>query len=88
MPETYQKMPIRTISGPMAMKIDWQVSPAPPGRSPGWKGFIYTHTGGAHGNYMTDGRIYNTQTGERMRIGDLFLRQAPAAAGCACPEGV
>ena len=79
--KTYQKMDPDYFR-PYAMKIDWQVTGAA-GPLAGLEGFIYTHTGGAHGNYMTDGRIYNTQTGERMRIGNLFSDKEAAAAALA-----
>ena len=69
---------------PYALKIDWRVTGAS-GTLAGLEGFIYTHTGGAHGNYMTDGRIYNTQTGEQIRVGDLFADKEAAARALA-PE--
>lgn len=79
--KTYQKVDPDYFR-PYALKIDWQVTGAA-GMLAGLEGFIYTHTGGAHGNYMTDGRIYNTQTGERMRIGDLFSDKEAAAVALA-----
>lgn len=74
---TYQRIDPEYFR-PYGLKIDWQVTGAA-GTLAGLEGFIYTFTGGAHGNYMTDGRIYNTQTGERMRIGDLFSDKESAA---------
>ena len=65
---------------PYGLKIDWMVSGAS-GTLAGLEGFQFTYTGGAHGNYMTDGRIYNTLTGDQMRLADLFTD--PGAASMA-----
>jgi hypothetical protein len=67
---------------PYGLKIDWRVTGAA-GTLAGLEGFIFTFTGGAHGNYMTDARIYDTETGERMRVGDLFADRATAASALA-----
>ncbi|WP_321490917.1 DUF3298 domain-containing protein [uncultured Hyphomonas sp.] len=64
---------------PYGLKIDWRVTGAA-GSLAGLEGFIFTFTGGAHGNYMTDARIYNAETGKRMHAGDLFTDQAAATA--------
>lgn len=64
---------------PYGLKIDWTVSGAS-GRLAGLEGFIFTYTGGAHGNYMTDGRIYDTLTGDQLRVGDLFTDPDAAAS--------
>ncbi|MEZ5999233.1 DUF3298 domain-containing protein [Hyphomonas sp.] len=62
---------------PYGLKIDWRVTGVA-GTLAGLEGFIFTFTGGAHGNYMTDARIYNTETGKRLRAGDLFADKAAA----------
>ena len=67
---------------PYGLKIDWKVTGAA-GPLAGLEGFIYTFSGGAHGNYRTDGRIYNTQTGKQMRIGELFTDPEAAATALA-----
>ena len=67
---------------PYDLKIDWRVSGAA-GQLASLEGFVYTYTGGAHGNYMTDGRIYDAKTGDRMRIGELFMDKDAAAAALA-----
>ena len=64
---------------PYGLKIDWRVT-GMAGTLAGLEGFIFTFTGGAHGNYMTDARIYNTETGKRMRAADLFTDPAAASA--------
>jgi hypothetical protein len=64
---------------PYGLKIDWRVTGAA-GTLAGLEGFIFTFTGGAHGNYMTDARIYNAETGKRIRAGDLFSDPAAATA--------
>jgi len=64
---------------PYGLKIDWRVTGAA-GTLAGLEGFIFTFTGGAHGNYMTDARIYNSQTGKRMRAAALFTDPAAASA--------
>ena len=69
---------------PYGLKIDWTVSGAS-GRLAGLEGFIFTYTGGAHGNYMTDGRIYDTLTGDQLRIGDLFVERDKAASALEDP---
>jgi hypothetical protein len=67
-----------TYFRPYGLKIDWNVTGAA-GTLVGLEGFQYTFTGGAHGNYMTDGRIYNAMTGDQLRIGALFADQEAAA---------
>ena len=52
--------------------IDWKVV-AEAGDLMSLEGFVYTDTGGAHGNYYTDARIYNSLLGLRLAFGDLFL---------------
>ncbi len=64
---------------PYGLKIDWRVTGAA-GSLAGLEGFIFTFTGGAHGNYMTDGRIYDTGTGKRLQAADLFTDTAVAAS--------
>ena len=64
---------------PYGLKIDWRVSGAA-GTLAGLEGFIFTFTGGAHGNYMTDARIYNSETGKRLHAADLFTDRAAATA--------
>lgn len=67
---------------PYGLKIDWIVSGA---SSPlaGLEGFVYTFTGGAHGNYMTDGRVYDTLTGDQLEARDLFTDSDATAAAIA-----
>jgi hypothetical protein len=67
-----------TYFRPYGLKIDWRVTGAA-GALVGLEGFQYTFTGGAHGNYLTDGRIYNALTGDQLRIGLLFTDQEAAA---------
>lgn len=67
---------------PYGLKIDWRVTGAA-GSLAGLEGFIFTFTGGAHGNYMTDARIYDTATGDRLQAGDLFTDKAAAASALA-----
>ncbi len=67
---------------PYGLKIDWRVTGAVEPLV-GLEGFIFTFTGGAHGNYMTDARIYNTATGDRLSAGDLFTDKAAAASALA-----
>jgi hypothetical protein len=67
-----------TYFRPYGLKIDWRVTGAA-GTLVGLEGFQYTFTGGAHGNYLTDGRIYNALTGDQLRIGLLFTDQEAAA---------
>ena len=71
-----------TYFRPYGLKIDWRVTGAA-GRLVGLEGFQYTFSGGAHGNYMTDGRIYDTLTGDQLKIGDLFTDPEPAATALA-----
>lgn len=67
---------------PYGLKIDWMVSGAA-GNLAGLEGFQYTFTGGAHGNYATNGRIYDTLTGDRLRLANLFEHPEDAAAALA-----
>ena len=60
---------------PYGLKIDWKLTGAAGGLA-GLEGFQYSYTGGAHGNYMTDGRIYSTLTGDQLRLSDLFTDPA------------
>ena len=69
---------------PYGLKIDWMVTGAS-GHLAGLEGFLYTYTGGAHGNYMTDGRIYDTLTGDQLRFTDLLADPDAAAASLARP---
>jgi hypothetical protein len=59
------------------LRIKWGVV-AEAGNIMSLEGFFYTFTGGAHGNYFTDARIYNSATGEPMRLSAFF--QQPQAA--------
>ena len=65
---------------PYGLKIDWIVSGAS-GSLASLEGFQYTYTGGAHGNFMTDGRIYNAMTGDQIQLADLFIHPEDAVAG-------
>ena len=67
---------------PYGLKIDWIVSGAS-GHLAGLEGFAYTYTGGAHGNYMTDGRIYDTITGDQLQARNLFTDPDATAAALA-----
>jgi len=69
---------------PYGLKIDWIVSGAS-GRLAGLEGFVFTYTGGAHGNYMTDGRIYDTLTGDQLRFTDLLTDPAATSAALTLP---
>lgn len=69
---------------PYTLGIQWRVV-ADAGQLMSPEGFIYTHTGGAHGNYSTDARIYNGLTGERLSLGDLFI-DPDAALASQMPE--
>ncbi len=56
---------------PYGLKIAWTVS----GESVGLislERFFWSDTGGAHGNYSTDGRIYRKLTGDKVNFQDLF----------------
>ena len=59
------------------LRIKWDVV-AEAGNIMSLEGFHYTFTGGAHGNYFTDGRLYDATTGEPMRLSRFF--QKPQAA--------
>ena len=65
---------------PYFLRSDWRLTGAGGGLA-GLEGFQYADTGGAHGNYFTDGRIYDTLTGDQLRLKDLF--EDPAAANAA-----
>ena len=67
---------------PYGLKIDWIVSGAA-GTLASLEGFYFTYTGGAHGNYLTDGRIYDTLTGDQLRPVDLFADPGAAAEAMA-----
>ncbi len=56
---------------PYGVRIRWQVV-AEAGDVMSLEGFIYTFTAGAHGNYFTDARIYDSMTGEPMRLSTFF----------------
>ncbi len=40
--------------------------------------YIYSYTGGAHGNYATTTATYNTRTGQRLRYEDIFRPNSEA----------
>lgn len=56
---------------PYGLRIEWNVV-AEAGDVMSLEGFTYTFTGGAHGNYFTDARIYNSLTGELLRMSSFF----------------
>lgn len=56
---------------PYVLRIDWKVV-AEAGDVMSLEGFIFTYTAGAHGNYFTDARIYDSLTGKRMRLSEFF----------------
>ncbi|WP_081815056.1 DUF3298 and DUF4163 domain-containing protein [Hyphomonas pacifica] len=58
---------------PYVVRVQWNVV-AEAGNVMSLEGFIYTFTGGAHGNYMTDARLYDSQTGQPMRLSNFFLQ--------------
>ncbi|MEZ5955449.1 MAG: hypothetical protein R3C13_14225 [Hyphomonas sp.] len=74
---------------PYGLRIDWKLTGAAGGLA-GLEGFQYSYTGGAHGNYFTDGRIYSTITGDELRLADLFTDPAAAIAAQMAPihEGI
>ena len=56
---------------PYVVKIDWSVV-AEAGDVMSLEGFVFTYTAGAHGNYFTDARLYDSLTGERIRLSEFF----------------
>lgn len=62
---------------PYVLRIDWDVV-AEAGDVMSLEGFIFTYTAGAHGNYFTDARLYDSLIGNRIRLSDFF--EAPQEA--------
>lgn len=56
---------------PYGLRIDWNVI-AESGNVMSLEGFVFTMTAGAHGNYFTDARLYDSVTGAPMRLSTFF----------------
>lgn len=62
---------------PYALRIDWKVV-AESGDVMSLEGFVYSYTAGAHGNHFTDARLYDSLTGQRMRLSEFFAEPQKA----------
>ena len=64
---------------PYSLSIQWTLEAAA-GDLISLEGFTAAYSGGAHGNYGTDARIYNLQSGKQVSLSDLLTDPAGAMA--------
>tara|TARA_R110000751_G_scaffold62790_12_gene129985 strand:- start:4460 stop:5302 length:843 start_codon:yes stop_codon:yes gene_type:complete len=64
---------------PYSLSIQWTLEAAA-GDLISLEGFTAAYSGGAHGNYGTDARIYNLQNGKQLSLSDLLTDPSGAMA--------
>jgi hypothetical protein len=64
---------------PYSLSIQWTLEAAA-GDLISLEGFTAAYSGGAHGNYGTDARIYNLRSGKQVSLSDLLTDPAGAMA--------